>query len=44
MAVSGFSLSFGRALKNGIGGGDWRFGWLDDRIAAAFGENVPGFA
>ncbi len=43
-AVSGFSLSFGRALKNSVSGGDWRFGWLDDGIAAAFGKDVPGFA
>src|SRR5690348_3714574 len=43
-AVSGFSLSFGRALKNGVGGGSWRFGWLDDGVAASFGEDVPGFA
>jgi hypothetical protein len=42
--VSGFSLSFGRALKYGVGGRDRRFGRLDDDVAAPFGQDVPGFA
>src|SRR5690348_8634029 len=42
--LSGFSLSFGRALKNGVGGGDWWFGRLDHRISAPFGQDVPGLA
>src|SRR5215813_1195494 len=44
MAVSGLSLSFGRALENGVGGRDRQLGWLDDGVAAAFSEDVPGFA
>jgi len=42
--VSGFSLSFGRALKYGVGGRDRRLGRLDDGVAAPFGQDVPGFA
>lgn len=34
---------FGCALKNRVGGGDWRLWRLDNRIAAAFGEDAPGF-
>jgi hypothetical protein len=41
--VSGFSLSFGRALTNRVGGRDRRLGRLDYGIAAAFGEDVPCF-
>src|SRR5215472_16464725 len=44
MAVSGFGFSFGCAFKKDVGGGDRRLGRLDDGVAAAFGEDVPGFA
>src|SRR5437762_3488836 len=44
MAVSGLSLSSGHALKDLAGGGDRRLGWLEDSVAAPFGEDVPGFA
>jgi hypothetical protein len=44
MPVSGFSLSFGRTRKHGVGRRDRRFGWLDDGVAALFGEDVPGLA
>src|SRR5690348_13398547 len=42
-AVSGFSLSLDRALTDRVGGRDRRLGRLDNGIAAAFGEYVPGF-
>jgi hypothetical protein len=42
--VSGFSLSFGRALKNLVGGRDRWLRWLDNSVAAPFGEEVPGLA
>ncbi len=42
--MSGFSLSFGGALKNRVGGRDRRLGWLYDGVAAAFGEDIPGLA
>jgi hypothetical protein len=38
--VPGFSLLFSRALENGVGGRDRRLAWLDDGIAAAFGEDA----
>src|SRR5579859_1112312 len=44
MPVSGFSFPFRRELQDRVGGGDGRFGRLDDGVPAPFGEDVPGFA
>src|SRR5262245_51921999 len=42
--VSGFSLSLGSPLQYCVRGWDRRLGRLDDGVAAAFRQHVPGFA
>jgi hypothetical protein len=41
--ASGFSLAFGRALKDRVGSWDRWLGRLDYGIAAPFRQDVPGF-
>src|SRR5262249_37840516 len=42
--VSGFSFSLGGPVQYCVGGTDWRLGRLDDGVAAAVRQHVPGFA